>query len=96
LPSSRADHDKLRQIAAELADTAALPLRSGLGAGSGVSVATAALADPTMLGAIDIAATVPWLQVATLCIGLLTGVSSLALVLMKVVQQAATCAAKRR
>jgi hypothetical protein len=57
------------------------------GAGSGVSVATAALADPTMLGAIDIAATVPWLQVATLCIGLLTGVSSLALVLMKVVQQ---------
>ena len=48
-------------------------------AGATVSIATAVLVDPTALA--------PWLQIAILGVGLLTGVASLALVLMKLVQQ---------
>ncbi len=57
------------------------------GAGSGVSIASAALADPTVLAWVDPSNLVPWLQVATLGVGFLTGLTSLALVVMKLVQQ---------
>jgi hypothetical protein len=49
------------------------------GAGAGISIATVMSVDP--------AAWTPWLQVATLCVGLLTGLGSLVLVVMKLVQQ---------
>jgi len=49
------------------------------GSAETVSIATAVLVDPTALA--------PWLQIAILGVGLLTGVASLALVLMKLVQQ---------
>ncbi len=49
------------------------------GAGAGISIATVVSVDP--------AAWTPWLQVATLSVGLLTGLVSLALVVMKLVQQ---------
>ena len=49
------------------------------GAGAGISIATVMSVDPV--------AWAPWLQVATLCVGLLTGLASLALVAMKLVQQ---------
>ena len=49
------------------------------GAGAGISIATVLSVDP--------AAWTPWLQVATLSVGLITGVGSLALVAMKLVQQ---------
>jgi hypothetical protein len=49
------------------------------GAGAGISIATAMSVDP--------AAWAPWLQVATLSVGLLTGLGSLVLVVMKLVQQ---------
>jgi hypothetical protein len=49
------------------------------GAGAGISIATVLSVDP--------AAWTPWLQVATLSVGLVTGVGSLALVAMKLVQQ---------
>jgi hypothetical protein len=49
------------------------------GAGAGISIATVMSVDP--------AAWTPWLQVATLSVGLVTGVASLALVVMKLVQQ---------
>lgn len=51
-------------------------------AGAGISIATAMSVDP--------AAWAPWLQVATLSVGLLTGLGSLALVAMKLVQQSRT------
>jgi hypothetical protein len=57
------------------------------GAGSGVSIATATLADQTVLAWLDPSDLVPWLQVATLAVGFLTGLVSLALVVMKLVQQ---------
>ncbi len=57
------------------------------GAGSGVSIATATLADRTVLAWIDPSDLVPWLQVATLAVGFLTGLVSLVLVVMKLVQQ---------
>ncbi len=47
--------------------------------GSGLSIAAVMSVDPV--------AWAPWLQVATLTIGLLTGLASLALVAMKLVQQ---------
>lgn len=47
-------------------------------AGAGVSLAVAS---------IEPGALVPWLQVASLAVGVLTGLASLALVLMKLVQQ---------
>jgi hypothetical protein len=49
------------------------------GAGAGISIATALSIDP--------AAWTPWLQVATLSVGLITGACSLVLVVMKLVQQ---------
>lgn len=49
------------------------------GAGAGISIATVLSVDP--------AAWTPWLQVATLTVGLATGLGSLALVVMKLVQQ---------
>lgn len=49
------------------------------GIGSGLSIATVMSVDPT--------AWAPWLQIATLTVGLVTGLASLALVLMKLVQQ---------
>jgi hypothetical protein len=49
------------------------------GAGAGISIATVLSVDP--------AAWTPWLQVATLIVGLLSGIGSLALVAMKLVQQ---------
>jgi len=49
------------------------------GAGAGISIATAISVDP--------AAWTPWLQVATLSVGLITGLGSLALVVMKLIQQ---------
>jgi hypothetical protein len=48
------------------------------GAGAGISLAMASL---------EPGAWAPWLQVATLGVGLLTGLASLVLVLMKLVQQ---------
>jgi hypothetical protein len=48
------------------------------GAGSGVSIVAAMLVDP--------AALVPWLQVATLAVGLITGLGSAGLVLLKWLQ----------
>jgi hypothetical protein len=49
------------------------------GAGAGISIATVMSVDP--------AAWAPWLQVATLSVGFLTGLGSLALAVMKLVQQ---------
>ncbi len=49
------------------------------GVGSGISIAAVMSVDPV--------AWAPWLQVATLTVGLLTGLASLALVVMKLVQQ---------
>jgi hypothetical protein len=49
------------------------------GIGSGISIATVLSVDPV--------AWAPWLQVATLTIGLLTGLASLALVVLKLIQQ---------
>ncbi|MBK5199306.1 MAG: hypothetical protein JJE37_13675, partial [Methyloceanibacter sp.] len=49
------------------------------GIGSGISIATVMSVDPI--------AWAPWLQIATLTVGLVTGLASLALVLMKLVQQ---------
>jgi hypothetical protein len=49
------------------------------GIGSGISIATVVSIDPV--------AWAPWLQVATLSVGLITGLASLALVVMKLVQQ---------
>lgn len=48
-------------------------------AGAGISIATVMSVEP--------AAWAPWLQVATLSVGLLTGLGPLALVAMKLVQQ---------
>ena len=47
--------------------------------GSGISIATVISLDPLAL--------TPWLRVATLAVGLLTGLVSLAIVVMKLVQQ---------
>ena len=49
------------------------------GAGAGISIATVLSVDPT--------AWTPWLQVATLSVGLVTGACSLVLVVMKLVHQ---------
>jgi hypothetical protein len=49
------------------------------GIGSGISIAAVISIDPV--------AWAPWLQVATLAVGLITGLASLTLVLMKLVQQ---------
>jgi hypothetical protein len=49
------------------------------GIGSGLSIAAAVAIDPV--------AWVPWLQIATLVVGFVTGVGSLVLVVMKLVQQ---------
>jgi hypothetical protein len=49
------------------------------GIGSGISIATLISLDPLAL--------TPWLRVATLAVGLLTGLVSLAIVVMKLVQQ---------
>ncbi len=57
------------------------------GAGSGVSIATATLADPTIFAWVDPTALVPWLQVATLSVGLVTGLGSAGLVFLKYVQR---------
>jgi hypothetical protein len=57
------------------------------GAGSGVSLASATLADPTVLALVDPVILVPWLQVATLSVGLITGVGSAGLVFLKYVQR---------
>lgn len=56
------------------------------GAGSGISLASATLADPGTLGIVDPAALVPWLQVATLSVGFITGLGSAGLVLLKYMQ----------
>jgi hypothetical protein len=57
------------------------------GAGSGVSIVSATLADPSMIAWVDPSNLVPWLQVATLSVGLLTGLGSLGLVLLKYLQR---------
>jgi hypothetical protein len=57
------------------------------GAGSGVSIASATLADPTLLGFVDPATLVPWLQLATLSVGLITGLGSAGLVFLKYFQR---------
>lgn len=57
------------------------------GAGSGVSIATATLADPSIFAWVDPTTLVPWLQVATLSVGLVTGLGSAGLVLLKYVQR---------
>ena len=49
------------------------------GIGSGISIATVICLDPLAL--------TPWLRVATLAVGLLTGLVWLAIVVMKLVQQ---------
>ena len=49
------------------------------GVGSGLSIAAVMSVDPI--------AWAPWLQVATLTVGFITGLASLALVVMKLVQQ---------
>ncbi len=49
------------------------------GLGSGISILAAIAVDPSVF--------VPWLQIATLTVGLMTGLGSLALVVMKLVQQ---------
>ncbi len=49
------------------------------GIGSGLSIAAAMSIDPHVFA--------PWLQIATLTVGLITGLASLALVVMKLVQQ---------
>ena len=49
------------------------------GIGSGISIATLISLDPLAL--------MPWLLVATLAVGLLTGLVSLAIVVVKLVQQ---------
>jgi hypothetical protein len=56
------------------------------GAGSGVSLASATIADPAVLARIDPSILVPWLQVATLTVGLVTGLGSFGLVFLKYVQ----------
>ena len=48
------------------------------GAGSGISIMAARIADPAMLA--------DWLQVATLTLGLITGLGSVALVYLKLWQ----------
>ncbi|HEX2448924.1 MAG TPA: hypothetical protein VHK26_12200 [Methyloceanibacter sp.] len=53
--------------------------RAAAAGGAGISIATVMSVDP--------AAWAPWLQVATLTVGLLTGVGSLMLVVMKLIQQ---------
>jgi hypothetical protein len=57
------------------------------GAGSGVSFASATLADPSVLAFVDPASLVPWLQVATLSVGLVTGLGSAGLVFLKYLQR---------
>ena len=57
------------------------------GAGSGVSIASATLADPSVIAWIDPSNLVPWLQVATLSVGLITGLGSAGLVFLKYVQR---------
>jgi hypothetical protein len=57
------------------------------GAGSGVSIASATLADPALLAWVDPATLVPWLQVATLGVGLITGLGSAGLVFLKYLQR---------
>jgi hypothetical protein len=57
------------------------------GAGSGVSIASATLADPAVLAFVDPSNLVPWLQVATLSVGLVTGLGSAGLVFLKYVQR---------
>jgi hypothetical protein len=57
------------------------------GAGSGVSLASATLADRAMLAIVDPSGLVPWLQVATLSIGLITGLGSAGLVFLKYLQR---------
>ena len=49
------------------------------GVGSGLSIAAVMTVDPVKWA--------PWLQVATLSVGLVTGLASFALVVMKLVQQ---------
>lgn len=56
------------------------------GAGSGVSFASATLADPGVLALVDPSNLVPWLQVATLSVGLVTGLGSAGLVFLKYLQ----------
>lgn len=57
------------------------------GAGSGVSLASATIAYPAVLARIDPSILVPWLQVATLSVGLVTGIGSFGLVFLKYVQR---------
>lgn len=56
------------------------------GAGSGVSIVSATLADPTVIAWVDPSNLVPWLQVATLSVGFVTGLGSFGLVFLKYVQ----------
>lgn len=56
------------------------------GAGSGVSIVSATLADPTVIAWVDPSNLVPWLQVATLSVGFISGLGSAGLVFLKYVQ----------
>jgi hypothetical protein len=57
------------------------------GAGSGVSIMSATLADPTVIAWLDPSDLVPWLQVATLSVGFVTGLGSFGLVFLKYLQR---------
>jgi len=57
------------------------------GAGSGVSIVSATLADPSVIAWIDPSNLVPWLQVATLSVGFITGLGSAGLVFLKYLQR---------
>ncbi len=49
--------------------------------------ASATLADPSLLAWVDPSALVPWLQVATLSVGFITGLGSAGLVFLKYLQR---------
>jgi hypothetical protein len=67
------DHDSHHR------ETSAGQAAAAGGIGSGISIATVISLDPLAL--------TPWLRVATLAVGLLTGLVSLGIVVMKLVQQ---------
>jgi hypothetical protein len=70
--------DLLGMIYREVEQISAGKIAAAGGAGSGVSIATVVLVDP--------AALVPWMQVATLAVGLITGLGSAGLVYLKWLQ----------
>ena len=70
--------DLFGMIYREVEHVSAGKIAAAGGAGSGVSIVAAMLVDPTAL--------VPWLQLATLCVGFITGLGSAGLVVLKWIQ----------